>query len=480
MLFTFSIIWGLLRGILASSDDYVAAVVEHSPILAPILPVNVSTAQSLMMKNLASYEKHAINAKQSGAQIVVFPEDGIYGVTLGPFTNLPYMENIPSSTAISTENINPCLSEVQFEDRPVLRRLSCLARDLSIAIVANMGDVQPCQPLTDKGCRTTTKLAKYNTDVAFDTDGRLLAKYHKKHLFFEYEYTEPESASLAVFTTSFGVKFGLFTCFDMLFQKPAQELVRRLGIKNIAFPTAWINSFPYLASVAVQQAWSRAMGVNVLAANLHIPTYNFTGSGIYSSGKVISEFMSSVPGESELLMGKVNANPLGNPPKIGGDDHYVNKSYKPDPEKHPQFVYKALVGNEGAVDACHGNFCCHAKFSRQELDGELYALGAFSGMDEHEPEEYKIQVCTLRKCATTLSQCSQQTNASQTMFSFLSINGSFSESTFIYPVFMLGNRQLLQPEFVHVGNGSMTYNDQSVAVLTATLYGRIFTETVRE
>ncbi|XP_065844304.1 biotinidase-like [Oscarella lobularis] len=349
-----------------------------------------------MMENLASYEKHAINAKQSGAQIVVFPEDGIYGVgvTLQSSSISPYMENIPSSTVISTENINPCISEVQYEDRPVLRRLSCLARNLSIAIVANMGDVQPCQPLTDKGCGTK-KLDNYNTNVAFDTDGRLLAKYHKKHLYHE-KFSKPESASLAVFTTSFGVKFGLFTCFDIFFQKPAQELVRQLGIKNIAFPTAWINRFPIMASVTVQQAWSRAMGVNLLAANLHVHynslfhDYEFTGSGIYSSGKVISEFMGSIPGESKLLIGKVEANPLGNPSKIGGNDHYVNKSYKPVDEKHPQYVYKALVGNEGAVDACHGNFCCHAKFSRQEVNGELFALGAFSGLDETKDEQFRI------------------------------------------------------------------------------------------
>eukprot|EP00118_Oscarella_pearsei_P026634 m.310204 g.310204 ORF g.310204 m.310204 type:complete len:479 (+) comp50177_c0_seq1:16-1452(+) len=461
-----------------AADYYVAAVAEHIAVLASPFETDVSSARHLMMQNVDRYENYIVEAKRAGAQIIVLPEDGTYGFLGSKKTALAYMENLPTPVDIASGEITPCTNEAIFSNQVILRRLSCLARDFDIVIVANMGDVQPCHPLVDYQCPMEGH-TQYNTDVVFDTDGRLLAKYHKQHLFFENEFDKPESVNYAVFETSFGVKFGVFTCFDILFERPTQLLVKEFGIKNIAFPTAWINQFPYLSSTEVQQAWSRAMGVNLLGANLHFPGFGFTGSGIYSRGLALSEFMSFTPNDSKVLVAKVPVNPDDSVEEgKHGDDHYFEAySHVLSGEDRPRFSFKPLSGDSGKVDVCYKEFCCSAEFSRQVLNDELYAVGAYSGLDESKPEEYEIQVCTVSRCANaSLSSCGQQVYKASTVFSSITVNGTFSDSVFIYPIFMTGDRHMVNPREVQLSEHSMEFAGPKTSVLSATLYGRIFTE----
>ena len=83
-----------------------------------------------------------------------------------------------------------------------------------------MGDVEYCNKTSDPHCPDDGRY-QFNTDVAF-TDGTLPARYRKVHLFgFEKTYfntvRQPE---VVTFITSFGVTFGVFTCFDLLFYDP--------------------------------------------------------------------------------------------------------------------------------------------------------------------------------------------------------------------------------------------------------------------
>lgn len=57
----------------------------------------------------------------------------------------------------------------------VQEELSCMAKNHSIYIVANMGDRQPCHPQVNANCRKDGYF-QYNTDVAFDPNGRLVAR----------------------------------------------------------------------------------------------------------------------------------------------------------------------------------------------------------------------------------------------------------------------------------------------------------------
>jgi predicted amidohydrolase len=52
--------------------------------------------------------------------------------------------------------------------------------------------------------------------------GVISAKYHKSHEWpgLRKAYDEPLSPSRVTFKSSFGVEFGLFICFDIMFEDP--------------------------------------------------------------------------------------------------------------------------------------------------------------------------------------------------------------------------------------------------------------------
>ena len=55
--------------------------------------------------------------------------------------------------------------------------------------------------------------------------------------------TIPEVVS---FDTDFGVKFGTFICFDILFHEPAIKLTRDHQVTDFVYPTAWFSEAPFL------------------------------------------------------------------------------------------------------------------------------------------------------------------------------------------------------------------------------------------
>lgn len=67
----------------------------------------------------------------------------------------------------------------------------------------------------------------------------------------------PLKPDLTTFTTKQGVTFGVFICFDILFDSPANELVRR-GVRNFVMPTRWHSELPYLTGMYFCRGSSRS------------------------------------------------------------------------------------------------------------------------------------------------------------------------------------------------------------------------------
>jgi hypothetical protein len=71
-------------------------------------------------------------------------------------------------------------------------------------------------------------------------------RYRKIHLFSENGKSPSPNRELVYFDTEFGVQFGIFTCFDIIFEDPGVILARQFNISHFIFPTAWFSQMPFL------------------------------------------------------------------------------------------------------------------------------------------------------------------------------------------------------------------------------------------
>lgn len=211
----------------------------------------------------------------------MFPEYGITGFfPWGTRDSIvPFLEVVPNDIK---PVVNPCVQR-EYSDRPVQKRLSCLAKKYAIIIVADLATKQPCEQ-TDPHCPKDGRY-QFNSALAYGADGALLAIYHKANLYSEESYqfdsgSRTSNIGTSVFSTNFGT-FSLFICFDILFDYPSKYF-KKFQVDSVAFPTAWMNELPLLSAIEYQQAWSLGMGMNLLASNQHLPLEQMTGSGIYS------------------------------------------------------------------------------------------------------------------------------------------------------------------------------------------------------
>lgn len=60
------------------------------------------------------------------------------------------------------------------------------------------------------------------------SDGFLVARYHKYNLYFEEAFDVPPRPESVTFDTPFAGRFGLITCFDILFAEPTLTLVEKV------------------------------------------------------------------------------------------------------------------------------------------------------------------------------------------------------------------------------------------------------------
>lgn len=74
----------------------------------------------------------------------------------------------------------------------------------------------------------------------------MINRYRKTNLFTEPQFNVTSVPEIATFTSDFGVRFGTFICFDILFHEPALQLTRLYNITDIIYPTAWFSEMPFL------------------------------------------------------------------------------------------------------------------------------------------------------------------------------------------------------------------------------------------
>lgn len=89
-----------------------------------------------------------------------------------------------------------------------------------------------------------------------------------------------EVAEVATFETDFGVTFGHFVCFDILFRTPALDLLDK-NVRHFLFPSMWFSKMPFLTSTQFHSAWAYKNNVVLISSGANSPVNGSTGSGIF-------------------------------------------------------------------------------------------------------------------------------------------------------------------------------------------------------
>jgi predicted amidohydrolase len=160
--------------------------------------------------NLATMRRIAAEAKDNGAELVVFPEESMF--TVGQVEG-----NFPATVAAHWTTF--------------VQGLSLLARDLDVALIAG-------------GYEPSSDDRPYNTLVAVDGTGRILDTYRKLHLYDAFSYQEskritPGDGGVKLISVG-GLKVGMMTCYDLRFPELARALAEQ-GADLICVAAAWFK-----------------------------------------------------------------------------------------------------------------------------------------------------------------------------------------------------------------------------------------------
>jgi pantetheine hydrolase len=259
---------------LFAANSYTAAIVEHEIYLGS----SGDAASELLKVNLDIYESHVKLAKVKNSQVVVFPE---FGLTAVNSTEVKREDLYPFATPIpeTSAQVTPC-GNANYDQNNILYRMSCAAKSNQILVLINTIDWINCAGQTS--CPEDGHF-QYNTDVLFDESGKIVAKYHKSHEWTPYigAYDQVPEPSQVTYLSSFGVNFGLFICFDIMFPDPAKEL-RAAGISHFLYAVAQGDA----GLKTIITDWSANQQATVLAANLGAGKKGDC-SGILVNGKLL-------------------------------------------------------------------------------------------------------------------------------------------------------------------------------------------------
>lgn len=192
------------------------------------------TSAQIFKLNTDKYVEIMSAEEAANVDIIVFPENTLNrqdtAVVL-PKENDFHLVDICTNTTFD-ENI---------------RSIACAAKNLKKYVVINVTTKRNCveereDQIFPVPCTDERNL--YNTNVVFNRVGVIISTYRKYNLFGEAGITQPGQIEYKTFETDFGVTFGHFICFDLLFESPAMSLVKN-GITNIIFPTRWYSGLSF-------------------------------------------------------------------------------------------------------------------------------------------------------------------------------------------------------------------------------------------
>jgi N-carbamoylputrescine amidase len=232
--------------------------------------------------NLAKAVERTREAASNGAQIVCFQE-----LFLGPY--------------FCQAEDHQCFGLAESIPGPTTSRLSELARDLGVVIVASLFEKR-------------AEGLYHNTAAVIDADGTYLGKYRKMHIpddpqYYEKFYFTPGDLGFRAWQTRFG-RIGVLICWDQWYPEGARLTAMR-GAEILFYPTAigWLP--PEKAEYGERQAsaWETIQRGHAIANGCYVAAVNRVG------------FEPSIAGGLEFWGRSFVADPQGQIlAKAGGDE----------------------------------------------------------------------------------------------------------------------------------------------------------------
>ncbi|CAH1363841.1 unnamed protein product [Tenebrio molitor] len=398
---------------------YKAGVVEYNPLTA-------DTPQNTILKNLDEYRSYADRSREQAVDILVFPE---YGLTT-------LVEN-PAEYAVELT-----------DDGKIITELAAMAKERQMYLVVNLLEMVK---------EPNKETAYYNTNLVFGRNGTIIAKYRKINLYKEPNLTPGDANQRVTFRTDFGVTFGMFTCFDILFANPSRTLLENGNVTDVIYPTAWFSIMPFYTSLEVQNGYAVANGVNLLAANYGQPKNGHGGTGIYSAdGTKMNVYIDGSP-SSKLVVDELTVRsqrqdmtscptitPYGLPGGLGEANitSYVTGT---DFEASKYTLQRVDLTQNVSTSLCHNQLCCTFDVLADPSNTntqEFYQVAVYDGWSSYNTH---IRLCSLVVCANeSQDSCGARVNAT-TKFRKITVKGNFprDDAAFYTPLTLNYNLQPL-------------------------------------
>lgn len=423
----------------SNGSRYTASVFEFKP-YSPAQGVNLNRSQALdyMKRNIETYKKQVRIVGKKGNDIIVFPEYGLFGIFgYAKYARrshiYPFLETIPDPKKVLW---NPCLETIsRYSSTEIQKELSCMAKVYDIYVVANVGEKVACKKRDDPRCPSDGRY-QFNTNVVYSSNGTLVAKYRKKHLFQENHYDSPLKTEIVTFNTHFG-KFGLLTSYDSLFKSPIIDLVHQYNVREIVMPNAWINSEPLFSGIQWHSSLAQGLEINLLVAtvdDIHCKSY---GSGIYGQDGAIDYFFEPNKSEEKMLSKSVRSmnyyTPRKQIPVIPRLPISQTKTYNHSMaflNKNVTFTFIDLSRTSDEITICHGRFCCRINYTVNDRSIEKYALAVYKGKVRTLGYLLEVEVCAVVRCS---KECGQPIKRAYTYFDKFHLVGVNFSTPYIYP-----------------------------------------------
>ncbi|RWS26025.1 pantetheinase-like isoform X1 [Leptotrombidium deliense] len=473
-------------GVISADEKCFRAAVYEGPGISD----GLECANQEISKNLEVFEYVAKEASTNKAQIIVYPEYGLL-----PREDRTKTERYGEIITDKIGTVNPCNKPEEFAKQQIQLRLSCAAKKNHIFIVAHLAEVEYCDSKKKSSDCPADGRYQYNTAIAFNSEGFIVAKYRKNHLFGESDcFDWPKKQEYSTFDTPFG-RIGLLICFDSLFKQPAFGLINEKQVTTLAMPTWWINEYPFLVAHQFQQSFAIAQNINYLAANGNDKSLATTGSGIYngirgaaiykykSKAQVGTLLISTISVNASDISASCEQNSRDIPIEIQKTSSKSSSALSPSGDEYHLYYNNLdklnkikLNERTGEVNICKDKVCCQLSYSTNDATFKRknsYFVGVGHGIRVMQQGHWCEEMCLVYAFNETNNAFAL---SDSTEFDRIKLSGTFTAET-IYPSLVSDDLKLVptcQWNYKPSDNKCLIESTSKIKLISASLYGRCF------